>query len=61
MATDTDLAVYEDENGNTFQLNAADAERLGYRKVGTRASTETKVVEAEASTKPAARRTATTK
>lgn len=62
MATDPNaVAEYEDENGNTFQLNEADAKRLGYRKVGTRASTETKVVEAEATAKPSARRTATTK
>lgn len=49
------LAEYVDANGNTFQLNEADAKRLGYEPV------ETKVVEAEAKTKPPAKRTATTK
>lgn len=56
MATDPNaVAEYEDENGNTFQLNEADAKRLGYSKVTT------KVVEAESETKPPAKRTATTK
>lgn len=59
------VAEYVDANGNTFQLNEADAKRLGYAKAGTKAAKasqmETKVVEAEAQTKPAARRTATTK
>lgn len=49
------LAEYVDANGNTFQLNEADAKRLGYEQV------EAKVVEAEAKTKPPAKRTASTK
>lgn len=55
----SELAEYVDGNGNTFQLNEADAKRLGYKKVPA-AKTEAKVVEAPAETKPA-RRTATTK
>lgn len=57
---------YVDGNGNTFQLNEADAKRLGYAKAaGGKAAraeqVETKVVEAEPGTKPPAKRTATTK
>lgn len=54
------LGEYADANGNTFQLNAEDAKRLGYKRV-TAAKAETKVVEAEAETKPPAKRTASTK
>ncbi len=55
------VAEYVDDKGNTWQLNEADAKRLGYRKVGTRQAPETKVVEAEAPAKPPAKRTASTK
>jgi hypothetical protein len=59
------VAEYVDPDGNTWQLNEADAKRLGYAKVGTKAAkadqVETKVVETDAPSKPAARRTATTK
>lgn len=53
------LGEYTDANGNTFQLNEADAKRLGFSRV------ESKIVEAEAETKPSRRalnyRPATTK
>lgn len=63
------LAEYVDADGNTFQMTAAHAERLGYTKVGakaTRASqTEDKVIgasSAETTTAaPARRRSTTTK
>lgn len=59
------LAEYVDAAGNTWQLDDADAKRLGYKKVTTKAAkadqVETKVVEAEPASKPTARRTATTK
>lgn len=54
------VAEYVDAAGNTWQLNEADAKRLGYKRVSP-AKAEAKVVEAEAPGKPAARRTASTK
>ncbi len=50
------VAEYVDAAGNTWQLNEADAKRLGYDRV------EAKVVEAPpVVTKPPAKRTASTK